>query len=62
MQPDELCRAQNCVEEEDKMESVTNDTHWHLSPNPFSEIPWLKIEGDLIRKTTIEAMGYEVKT
>ena len=27
-----------------------------------SQIPWLKIEDDLPRKTTIEAMGYEVKT
>lgn len=26
-----------------------------------SQIPWLKIEDDLPRKTTIEAMGYEVE-
>lgn len=26
-----------------------------------SQIPWLEIEDDLPRKTTIEAMGYEVK-
>ncbi len=27
-----------------------------------SQIPWLKIEDDLPRKTTFESMGYEVKT
>ncbi len=27
-----------------------------------SQVPWLKIEDDLARKTTKEAMGYEVKS